>query len=97
MAFGEDPFSQLYGNEFEFKFYNFSRETYTYYTMAIYSNNWGLTEQKKSEYQIKVEADVVGLCDVVDCEEEEDKEDEEPESDTTVGASEPFVLRKVIQ
>lgn len=36
--------------------------------MAIYENNWGLTEQRKSEYQIKVEADVIGLCEAIDCE-----------------------------
>lgn len=66
-SFGEDPFSQIYGSSFEYVFNNFSSELYTYYTMAIYANNWGLTEQRKSEYQIKVEADVVGLCEVVDC------------------------------
>jgi hypothetical protein len=39
--------------------------------MAIYSNNWGLTDMYKSEYQIKVTADKVGYCDVVDCGEEQ--------------------------
>jgi hypothetical protein len=85
MAFGEDPFGQLYASDFEFNFYNYSSELYTYYTMAIYSNNWGLTEQRKSEYQIKVEADVVDLCDVVDC------GDDEP--GPNVESKEPFVLR----
>jgi hypothetical protein len=27
--------------------------------MAVYEHNWGLTEVRKSEYQIRVEADIV--------------------------------------
>lgn len=56
--------------------------------MAIYSNNWGLTEQRKSEYQIKVEADIVGLCDVIDC---------NPQSNNIVQSTEKFVLDEKIQ
>lgn len=82
MAFGEDPFGQLYSNDFEFSFSNFSSEIYTYYTVAIYSNNWGLTNQRKSEYQIKVEADI---CDDVNC-----GETSSPNVQQTLG---PFVLK----
>ena len=62
MSFGDDPLEQLYGTEFRYNFGNVSSKKYTYFTMAIYSNNWGLTDMYKSEYQIKVIADKVGYC-----------------------------------
>lgn len=90
IAFGEDPFGQLYSNSFEYTFFNYSSELYTYYTMAIYSNNWGMSEHRKSEYQIKVEADVVGLCDVVDC-------NPQVEPSQIVQSTEKFVLSEKIE
>ena len=46
-----------HGN-FEFTFDGVSNDNWSYYTMAIYEHNWGLTEVRKSEYQIRVEADI---------------------------------------
>jgi len=43
-SFGEDPLSQVYETQFDYTFTNVSSQLYTYYTMAIYQNNWGLTE-----------------------------------------------------
>ena len=91
-SFGEDPLSQVYSSEFEYTFTNFSSQLYTYYTMAIYENNWGLTEQRKSEYQIKVEADVIDLCEAIDC----GVEEEEPTQGVNVEA-EKFVLHATLE
>lgn len=60
--------------------------------MAIYENNWGLTEQRKSEYQIKIEADVIDLCEAIDC----GVETEQPAEGVNVEA-EKFVLLKTIE
>lgn len=40
IAFGEDPFPQLNSNIFEYSWSNVSTELYSYYTVAIYQNNW---------------------------------------------------------
>jgi type IV secretory pathway VirB10-like protein len=42
--------SQLYASKFEYTFTNVSTEVYSFYTVAIYSNDWGLSDQTKSEY-----------------------------------------------
>jgi hypothetical protein len=43
-----------------------STDLFTYYTIAMYQNNWQLTDYKKTEYRIKVDVDV---CEVEGCEE----------------------------
>ena len=67
-AFGEDPFPQLHSNTFEYEWNNKSDRLYTYYTVAIYQNNWQLSNYRKAEYQIKVEADVIE-CENAECSE----------------------------
>lgn len=59
VAFGEDPYPQLHSNTFEYTWHNNSERLYTYYTLAVYQNNWQLSDYRKAEYQIKAEADVV--------------------------------------
>ena len=43
----------------KYTFYGKSENKYTYYTLAIYQSNWGLTNQLKSEYQLRIETDIV--------------------------------------
>jgi hypothetical protein len=45
---------------YDYTFYGKSEKKYTYYTLAIYQSNWGLTNQLKSEYQLRIETDIVG-------------------------------------
>ena len=41
---------------------------WTFFTVAVYQHNWGLTDQTKSEYQIQISADNVPRCTAVFCE-----------------------------
>lgn len=66
MAFGENPIKQLDNNRFVYTFKNVSDKLFAYYTMAIYQNNWQLTDYRKSEYQIKAQVDI---CNDSDCSE----------------------------
>jgi len=58
LAFGENPFYQLNSQKFEYSFIGESSQKFVYYTMSVYQHNWGLTAYKKSEYQIRITADV---------------------------------------
>lgn len=58
LAFGENPFYQLNSPKFEYSFIGEASQKFVYYTMSIYQHNWGLTAYKKSEYQIRITADV---------------------------------------
>jgi hypothetical protein len=42
-----------------FTYYGKSESKYTYYTCAIYQQNWGLTNLLKAEYQLRIETDIV--------------------------------------
>jgi len=57
LVFGENPFSQLQQTRFEFEIEGTSTEHWSYYTIAVYQHNWGLTDIRKSEYQIRVEVE----------------------------------------
>ena len=46
-------------SSYKYTFYGKSESKYTYYTCAIYQNNWGLTNQLKAEYQLRIETDIV--------------------------------------
>lgn len=44
---------------YTFTYYGKSESKYTYYTCAIYQQNWGLTNLLKAEYQLRIETDIV--------------------------------------
>lgn len=50
IALGTNPFAQLHETHFDFSFTNVSNKEHTYYTVALFQNNWGLTDYRKSEY-----------------------------------------------
>ena len=52
LAFGENILTQINTSRFEYTFYNNSKVSWAFWTMAIYQNNWGLSDSRKSEYQI---------------------------------------------
>jgi hypothetical protein len=66
--FGDDPYSQIHSTHFEYEFTNISSAPWVFITMAVYQHNWGLTDQRKSEYQIRVFTDMVDQCEAVYCE-----------------------------
>lgn len=49
-----------------YQFYGMSAAKHHYYTMAVYQENWGLTDQLKSEYQVLVAVDAVDPSDAND-------------------------------
>lgn len=57
-AFGENPYSQLGQTTQIYEFYGATASEYTYYTMSIYQENWGLTDELKSDYQVMVAVEV---------------------------------------
>jgi len=57
-AFGENPYSQLGYSTQVYEFYGATISQYTYYTMSIYQENWGLTDELKSDYEIMVAVEV---------------------------------------
>lgn len=57
-AFGENPYSQLGQSTQIYEFFGATSAEYTYYTMSIYQENWGLTDELKSDYQIMVAVEV---------------------------------------
>lgn len=57
-SFGTNPFDILHEQTFSYTFYGTANKRFTYYTVAIYQQNWGLTGQLKSEYQIRVKNEV---------------------------------------
>ena len=65
-VYGQNPMAEVQGKgNFEFTFEGTSSADWSYYTMAVYEHNWGLTEVRKSEYQIRVEADIIPPAPVV--------------------------------
>lgn len=46
-------------SSYKLTYYGKSESKYTYYTCAIYQQNWGLTNKLKSEYQLRIETDIV--------------------------------------
>ena len=50
LVFGENPYQVLSKQDFDFAFRAQSTETHSYYTMAVFEHNWGLTDDRKSEY-----------------------------------------------
>lgn len=59
MEFGGNPFAMLTKTKFEYTFTGVSSQYWSLYTMALYQHTWGLTDMRKSEYEIMVEADVI--------------------------------------
>ena len=60
MVLGDNPYDQLHLTHFEYTFEGTSTAPWAFWTVAVYQHNWGLTDQRKSEYQISVSADVIG-------------------------------------
>ena len=58
-ALGQNPFTTINQTRFVFNFTGATTDPWTYYTMVIYQNTWGLTDQKKSEFSIRINADDV--------------------------------------
>ena len=46
-------------NTYEYLFTGVSLQLWTYYSMALYQYTWGLTDIRKSEFEVRVEADEV--------------------------------------
>jgi hypothetical protein len=67
-VFGANPYPQLHETHFEYEFTNVSTVPWVFYTVAIYQHNWGLTDRRKSEYQIRVAVDRIPRCEAVICE-----------------------------
>lgn len=59
IAFGQNPYKQLGSTVQDYSFYGGTTAEFTYYTMAVYQENWGLTDMLKSEYQLLVKVDAV--------------------------------------
>jgi hypothetical protein len=63
MEFGGNPFAQLTKTKFEYTFTGISDQYWSLYTMALYQHTWGLTDMRKSEYEIMVQADAISKAD----------------------------------
>jgi len=53
LNFGQNPFGDqgtLNKHKFEYTFSGVSTMDWSYYTLAVYEHNWGLTEVRKSEF-----------------------------------------------
>ena len=59
MEFGGNPFALLTKTKFEYTFTGVSSQYWSLYTMALYQHTWGLTDMRKSEYEIMVQADAI--------------------------------------
>jgi hypothetical protein len=65
--FGDQPVKQLSKTRFEYEFTNSSSGPWVFWTLAVYQHNWGITDMKKAEYQIRISADRIPRCDAVFC------------------------------
>ena len=63
MEFGGNPFAMLTKTKFEYTFTGVSSQYWSLYTMALYQHTWGLTDMRKSEYEIMVQADAISKAD----------------------------------
>lgn len=63
MEFGGNPFALLTKTKFEYTFTGVSSQYWSLYTMALYQHTWGLTDMRKSEYEIMVQADAISKAD----------------------------------
>ena len=59
---GENPFTVLGLESFTYSFTGFAKQPWTYYTLAVFDNNWGLTDMRKSQFQIRVEVNFAEKC-----------------------------------
>jgi len=57
--FGENPNDVLHKTKFEYSFKDVSTTEYAFQTIALYQQNWGLTDIRKSEFQISISIDIV--------------------------------------
>lgn len=54
LQFGTNPYDIIHDQTFQYTFYGNSTKKFSYYTMAVYQQNWGLTGQLKSEYELRI-------------------------------------------
>lgn len=59
LQFGTNPFDIIHDQTFSYTFYGKATKKFVYYTMAIYQQNWGLTGQLKSEYELRLRSQTV--------------------------------------
>jgi hypothetical protein len=59
LQFGTNPFDIIHDQTFTYSFYGKSTKKFVYYTMAVYQQNWGLTGQLKSEYELRLGSEKV--------------------------------------
>ena len=59
LKFGTNPFDIIHDQTFSYTFYGVATKRFVYYTMAVYQQNWGLTGQLKSEYELRISQEVV--------------------------------------
>lgn len=64
---GENPYTVLGLETFTYTFTGFATKPWTYYALAVYDHNWGLTDMRKSQFQIRVETSFAEKCEVVSC------------------------------
>lgn len=64
IAFGENPYNQLDQSVQVYQFIGMATAEHHYYTMAIYQENWGLTDNLKSDYQILVSVEVADEAEI---------------------------------
>ena len=57
--FGENPNSVLHQTKFEYSFKDVSTTEYAFQTIALYQQNWGLTDIRKSEFQISISIEII--------------------------------------
>lgn len=62
VALGQNPYTIINQTRFVFNFTGSTTDPWTYYTMVIYQNTWGLTDQKKSEFSLRINTDDVDKC-----------------------------------
>jgi len=54
VQFGTNPFAIIHDQTFNYTLTGNSTKKFVYYTMAVYQQNWGLTGQLKSEYELRL-------------------------------------------
>lgn len=59
LQFGTNPYDIIHDQTFSYTFYGNSTKKFVYYTMALYQQNWGLTGQLKSEYELRIAQKIV--------------------------------------
>eukprot|EP00351_Strombidinopsis_sp_SopsisLIS2011_P001695 CAMPEP_0116875486 /NCGR_PEP_ID=MMETSP0463-20121206/7465_1 /TAXON_ID=181622 /ORGANISM="Strombidinopsis sp, Strain SopsisLIS2011" /LENGTH=78 /DNA_ID=CAMNT_0004521213 /DNA_START=4379 /DNA_END=4615 /DNA_ORIENTATION=+ len=54
MVFGNNFSYLLYSDKAEYSFSSSSTEDFTYYTMALFTNSYGFTDERKPQFEIQV-------------------------------------------